>query len=69
MLSNTFIKWVHTDSGKVLLFEKKNINSITRQNWVNFTPNKNWNSGNYQVTFYQFNSELKPIIYGNYYIE
>ncbi len=69
MLSNTFIKWMHIDSGRVLLFKKKDINPITRQNWVSFTPNENWNTGNYQVTFYQFNSELKPIVYGNYYIE
>lgn len=69
MMDNTFIKWVNMDSSKILLFAKKNINSITRQNWVSFTPDKNWQTGNYQVTFYQFNSELKPIIQGNYYVE
>ena len=69
MINNTFIKWIHIDSGKILLFENKNINPITRQNWVSFTPDENWQTGNYQVTFYQFNSELKPIIQGNYYVE
>ena len=69
MINNTFIKWIHIDSGKILLFENKNINPITRQNWVSFTPDENWQTGNYQVTFYQFNSELKPIIQGGYYIE
>lgn len=68
-MGNTFIKWVNVENGKVLLFEKKNINPITKQNWVSFTPDKNWQSGNYQVTFYQFNSELNPIIQGNYHIE
>ena len=69
MINNTFIKWIHIDSGKILLFENKNINPITRQNWVSFTPDENWQTGNYQVTFYQFNSELRPIIQGGYYVE
>lgn len=69
MMGNTFIKWVHTDSGKVLLFKQKDINPITRQNWVNFTPDKNWQIGHYQITFYQLNSQLTPIVQGGYYVE
>ena len=49
MINNTFIKWVHINSGKILLFEKKNVNPITRQNWVSFTPDENWQTGNYYI--------------------
>ncbi len=61
-----FIKWMNLTTGKVLLFTKKDINSITNKNWVSWTPNTSWKVGEYQVKFYSFETQLKLIAYGIY---
>lgn len=56
-----FIKWVNNDTGQVLLFEKKNILADSQQNWVSFQPYDGWQTGSYDIRFYQFTSQLQPI--------
>ncbi len=61
-----FVKWINNQTGQVLLFEKKNISANSNQNWVSFIPTDGWQVGRYDVRFYQFNSELKPIAQTTY---
>ena len=61
-----FVKWINNQTGQVLLFEKKNISANSNQNWVSFIPTDGWQVGRYDVRFYQFDSELKPIAQTTY---
>lgn len=61
-----FVKWTNNQTGQVLLFEKKNISANNDHNWVSFIPTEGWQAGSYDVRFYQFSSELKPIAQTTY---
>ncbi|MBA5248439.1 MAG: hypothetical protein FE834_02730 [Gammaproteobacteria bacterium] len=63
-MNNIFVKWTH--NGNVLLFSKKKIDALTEDNWVNWTPEDHWKTGNYEVIFYQFDELLTPIASANY---
>jgi hypothetical protein len=69
LLKNIFIKWQNITNGDVLLFDKKDISSMSNNNWVGFTPNIAWKKGKYKVSFYHFNNQLTPITSGYYYID
>lgn len=59
--ANVFIKWVNRDTGEVLLFEKKLIQPNSDTNWVSYQPYDSWQTGNYDIRFYQFTSQLQPV--------
>lgn len=59
--SKFFIRWKHLDSNEVLLFTHKKVLPSSDKNWVSFKPDENWKEGNYQVTFFQFTSELEAL--------
>ena len=61
-----FVKWINNQTGQVLLFEKKNISANSDHNWISFIPTEGWQAGSYDVRFYQFDSELKPIAQTTY---
>ena len=61
-----FVKWINNQTGQVLLFEKKNISASSDHNWVSFVPTDGWQVGSYDVRFYQFDSDLKPIAQTTY---
>ncbi|MDO5652460.1 MAG: hypothetical protein Q4G13_10095 [Moraxella sp.] len=63
-----FVKWVNNNTGQVLLFENKPIMADSHQNWVSFQPYDGWQVGSYDVKYYEFNSELKPIAQMTYYV-
>lgn len=67
--SKILSRWVNLDSNSVLFFDTSHINESSDKNWVSFTPNVGWKSGNYEVTFYKFGSELKKLAHQNFYIE
>lgn len=64
-----FIRWVSLADEKVLLFERKPINSNSHQNWVSFKPKRDWKEGAYLVTYYSFDSMLKVIAQNIYQID
>lgn len=64
--AQVFVKWIALDTGKVLLFDQKNINPISQHNWVSFTPSNSWQAGQYLVKFYQFESSLDLIAQNTY---
>lgn len=59
--ANVFIKWTNRTTGEVLLFEKKLILPNSNTNWVSYQPYDSWQTGSYDVKFYQFTSELTPV--------
>ena len=63
-----FVKWVNNETGQVLLFEKKDIIADSNQNWVSFIPYDGWQTGSYDIRFYQFTSELQPVAQLSYHI-
>lgn len=63
-----FIRWRHRDTGRILLFTQKNITADASQNWVSYRPDTVWNTGYYDVKYYQFNDHLEPIAQANYLI-
>jgi hypothetical protein len=67
--SKIFSRWVNLDSNSILFFDTSYIEESSDKNWVSFNPNGGWKSGNYEVTFYKFGSELKKLASQNFYIE
>jgi hypothetical protein len=63
---HVFIRWLHRDSGKILMFQHQRITENRNQNWVSFTPNDGWKSGTYDVKFYEFNNTLSPVAQTSY---
>lgn len=61
-----FVRWKHIESNEVLLFTHKNILQNSDRNWVSYQPHTRWKDGNYQVTFYQFTSELEKLASESY---
>lgn len=59
--TNVFIKWVNRSTGEVLLFEKKLISPNSDTNWVSYQPHDSWQTGGYDIRFYQFTSQLEPV--------
>lgn len=59
--ANVFVKWTNRTTGEVLLFEKKLILPNSDTNWVSYQPYDSWQTGSYDVKFYQFTSELTPV--------
>lgn len=59
--ANVFVKWTNRTTGEVLLFEKKLILPDSNTNWVSYQPYDTWQTGSYDVKFYQFTSELTPV--------
>lgn len=59
--ANVFVKWVNRNTGEVLLFEKKLIVPNSDTNWVSYQPYDGWQTGSYDIRFYQFNSQLEPV--------
>lgn len=59
--TNVFIKWVNRSTGEVLLFEKKLISPNSDTNWVSYQPYDSWQTGGYDIRFYQFTSQLEPV--------
>lgn len=59
--SNVFVKWTNRTTGEVLLFEKKLILPDSNKNWVSYQPYDSWQTGSYDIRFYQFTSQLEPI--------
>lgn len=59
--ANVFVKWVNRNTGEVLLFEKKLILPNSDNNWVSYQPYDGWQTGSYDIRFYQFTSQLEPI--------
>lgn len=63
-----FIRWKHRDTGRLLLFTQKNVTADANQNWVSFRPEAAWETGHYDVKYYQFNDRLQPIAQVGYVI-
>lgn len=61
-----FTRWKSLSTGKILLFTQKYINPDSDTNWVSLSPGSKWESGEYEVTFYDFNSKLKLIAKANF---
>lgn len=61
-----FVKWRNIDTGEILLFTPKRINSNSELNWVSLVPQNDWGDHNYEVTFYQFTSELNKLASSTY---
>ena len=59
--TNVFIKWTNRSTGEVLLFEKKLISTNSDTNWVSYRPHDTWQTGSYDIRFYQFTSQLEPV--------
>lgn len=59
--ANVFVKWVNRNTGEVLLFEKKLIVPDSANNWVSYQPYDGWQTGSYDIRFYQFTSQLEPV--------
>lgn len=59
--TNVFIKWTNRSTGEVLLFEKKLISPNSDTNWVSYQPYDSWQTGSYDIRFYQFTSQLEPV--------
>lgn len=59
--ANVFVKWVNRNTGEVLLFEKKLIVPNSDNNWVSYQPYDSWQTGSYDIRFYQFTSQLEPV--------
>lgn len=66
-----FVKWRNVDTNEILLFSPKSINPHSDSNWVSFVPEASWGDHNYEVIFYQFNSQLQKLASETYttYIE
>ncbi|ELA09776.1 hypothetical protein MOMA_05220 [Moraxella macacae 0408225] len=64
--ANVFIKWTNRTTGEVLLFEKKPISEHATTNWVSYQPYDTWQTGTYDVRFYQFTSRLEPVAQFSY---
>lgn len=64
-----FSRWTNLDTNEVLFFNRSNIQSDSDKNWVSFTPTGGWTAGSYEVTFYQFGSQLRKLASQNFYIE
>ena len=64
-----FTRWTHLDSGEVLLFKQKAISPGSPRNWISYQPNGEWQQGSYEITFYQFNSELNKLASAVFYVE
>ena len=64
-----FIRWVRLVDNKVLLFERKPIDSQSDKNWVSLKPTSDWQTGAYLVTYYLFNSKLSIIAQNTYNID
>jgi len=64
-----FSRWTNLDTNEVLFFNRSNIQSDSDKNWVAFTPTGGWTAGSYEVTFYQFGSQLRKLANQNFYIE
>ena len=58
---NVFVKWTNRSTGEVLLFEKKLIMPDSNTHWVSYQPYNDWQTGTYDIRFYQFNSQLVPV--------
>ena len=56
-----FIRWIHRDTGEVLLFTPQNVSSQSSKNWISFTPPQGWKVGVYDVRYYQMNDDLNPV--------
>lgn len=56
-----FISWIHKDTGSVKIFNMKYINAHSNKNWVSLKPNDGWDTGTYEVVFYQFDDALTPL--------
>lgn len=59
--ANVFVKWTNRSTGEVLLFEKKLIQPNSDTNWVSYQPYDSWQTGSYDIRFYQFTSQLEPV--------
>lgn len=68
LLSEVFIKWERIADRKLLLFEKKLFDSTSYKNWVSIAPQGGWRDGEYQVSFYHFNSQMRKIASYSYFL-
>ena len=68
LISEVFIKWEHINDNKILLFEKKLFDSSLHENWVSIIPQGGWRDGEYQVSFYHFNTQMTQIASYTYYL-
>ena len=59
--TNVFINGQIRSTGEVLLFEKKLISTNSDTNWVSYRPHDTWQTGSYDIRFYQFTSQLEPV--------
>lgn len=56
-----FVRWVNSDTGEVILFDRKSVKKNQPNNWVSLKPSDGWKSGNYQVTYYRFDSAMTKL--------
>lgn len=56
-----FVRWVNLDMGDVMLFDRKRVKKNQPNNWVSLKPEGGWKDGNYQVTYYRFDSALTKL--------
>ena len=68
LLSEVFIKWERVSDSKLLLFEKKLFDSSSYKNWVSIVPQGGWKDGEYRVSFYQFNTQMRKIASYSYFL-
>lgn len=61
-----FVKWTNQDTGEILLFTPQNVNKMTEQNWISYSPPNGWQPGTYNIEYYEFNSDLNPIAKTSY---
>ncbi len=63
-----FTRWLNLQTGEILLFKQKWMDPSSSKNWISFRPDNVWQDGAYEVTFYQFNSELSPLVKQSFYL-
>jgi len=61
-----FIKWRNMDTNEILLYTPKSMNANSEQNWVSLTPEVPWGNQNYEVSFYEYTSELNKLASATY---
>lgn len=64
-----FVKWIHMDTGAVVLFDRKLVNSEQNTHWVSYRPPKKWKEGWYGITYYYFTDELTPIAHKEFFVQ